>query len=268
MLESIINLSLARRGLVIVLVALVAGLGVWNFNRLPIDAVPDITNVQVSVNTPAPGYTPLEVEQRISFPLETAMSGMPGLDHTRSVSRYGLSQVTAVFAEGTDIYFARQQVSERLTAARGDLPAGLEPALGPIATGLGEIFMFTVDAEPGAVNADGSPITPTDLRTVHDWIIRPQLLRVPGVVEVNPIGGFKKEILVAPEPAKLLSFGLDSGDLFDALQGAETVLGRPVKPFLMTRTEWRRKRAEADSFAARVAGQPKLLVLGSEDDLA
>lgn len=218
MLESIINLSLARRGLVIVLVALLAGLGVWNFNRLPIDAVPDITNVQVSVNTPAPGYTPLETEQRISFPLETAMSGMPGLDHTRSVSRYGLSQVTAVFEEGTDIYFARQQVSERLTAARGDLPAGLEPAMGPIATGLGEIFMFTVDAEPGAVNADGSPVTPTDLRTVHDWIIRPQLLRVPGVVEVNPIGGFKKEILVAPEPAKLLSFGLDSGDLFDALQ--------------------------------------------------
>ena len=218
MLESIINLALARRGLVIVLVLLLMGLGVWNFNRLPIDAVPDITNVQVSVNTPAPGYTPLEVEQRISFPLETAMSGMPGLDHTRSVSRYGLSQVTAVFEEGTDIYFARQQVSERLTAARGELPSGLDPALGPIATGLGEIFMFTVDAEPGAVNADGSPVTPTDLRTVHDWIIRPQLMRVPGVVEVNPIGGFKKEILVAPEPAKLLSFGLDSGDLFDALQ--------------------------------------------------
>ncbi|MDO8273482.1 MAG: CusA/CzcA family heavy metal efflux RND transporter [Gammaproteobacteria bacterium] len=218
MLESIINLALARRGLVIVLVLLLMGLGVWNFNRLPIDAVPDITNVQVSVNTPAPGYTPLEAEQRISFPLETAMSGMPGLDHTRSVSRYGLSQVTAVFEEGTDIYFARQQVSERLTAARGDLPTGLDPALGPIATGLGEIFMFTVDAEPGAVNADGSPVTPTDLRTVHDWIIRPQLLRVPGVVEVNPIGGFKKEILVAPEPARLLSFGLDSGDLFDALQ--------------------------------------------------
>ncbi|MDO9319593.1 MAG: CusA/CzcA family heavy metal efflux RND transporter [Gammaproteobacteria bacterium] len=218
MLESIINLALARRGLVIVLVLLLMGLGVWNFNRLPIDAVPDITNVQVSVNTPAPGYTPLEAEQRISFPLETAMSGMPGLDHTRSVSRYGLSQVTAVFEEGTDIYFARQQVSERLTAARGDLPTGLDPALGPIATGLGEIFMFTVDAEPGAVNADGSPVTPTDLRTVHDWIIRPQLLRVPGVVEVNPIGGFKQEILVAPEPARLLSFGLDSGDLFDALQ--------------------------------------------------
>ncbi|MDP2142482.1 MAG: CusA/CzcA family heavy metal efflux RND transporter [Gammaproteobacteria bacterium] len=218
MLESIINFSLARRGLVVVLVLLLMGLGVWNFNRLPIDAVPDITNVQVAVNTPAPGYTPLETEQRISFLLETAMSGMPSLSYTRSVSRYGLSQVTAVFEEGTDIYFARQQVSERITAVRGDLPQGIEPTLGPIATGLGEIFMFTVDAESGAVNADGSPVTPTDLRSVHDWIIRPQLLRVPGVVEVNPIGGFKKEILVAPDMEKLLSFNLDIGDIFDALQ--------------------------------------------------
>jgi len=218
MLESIINFSLARRRLVVVLVWLMMGLGVWNFNRLPIDAVPDITNVQVTVNTPAPGFTPLEAEQRISFPLETAMSGMPGLAYTRSVSRYGLSQVTVVFEEGTDIYFARQQVSERMTAARGDLPPGIEPSLGPIATGLGEIFMFTVNAEPGAVNADGSPVTQTDLRSVHDWIIRPQLLRVPGVVEVNPIGGFKKEILVAPDIEKLLAYSLDSGDVFQALQ--------------------------------------------------
>jgi len=218
MLESIIHFSLARRGLVIVLVLLLMGLGIFNFNRLPIDAVPDITNLQVAVNTPAPGYTPLETEQRISFPLETAMSGMPGLSYTRSVSRYGLSQVTAVFEEGTDIYFARQQVSERINAARGDLPVSLEPVLGPIASGLGEIFMFTVDAEPGALNSDGTPVTPTDLRTVHDWIIRPQLLRVPGVVEVNPIGGFKKEILVAPDPTKLLSHGLDSHDVFQAIQ--------------------------------------------------
>ena len=218
MLESIINFSLARRGLVIVFVLLLMGLGVFNFNRLPIDAVPDITNVQVAVNTQAPGYTPLETEQRITFPLETAMSGMPGLSYTRSVSRYGLSQVTAVFEEGTDIYFARQQVSERLTAVRGDLPAALEPTLGPIASGLGEIFMFTVDSEPGTINSDGTPVTPTDLRTVHDWIIRPQLLRVPGVVEVNPIGGFKKEILVAPAPEKLLTYGLDSTDVFRAIE--------------------------------------------------
>ncbi len=218
MLAAIINFSLARRGLVIVLVGLLMGLGVWNFNRLPIDAVPDITNVQVVVNTAAPGYTPLEVEQRVSFPLETAMTGMPNLSYTRSLSRYGLSQVTVVFEEGTDIYFARQQVSERLVSVRGSLPAALEPGLGPIASGLGEIFMFTVDAEPGATNADGSPITETDLRSVHDWIIRPQLLRVPGVVEINPIGGFKKEILVAPSPEKLLSVGLDSAAVFRALQ--------------------------------------------------
>ena len=218
MLESIVNFSLARRGLILVLTMMLVGLGIWNFNRLPIDAVPDITNVQVAVNTAAPGYTPLEVEQRITFALENAMSGMPGLSYTRSVSRYGLSQVTAVFEDGTDIYFARQQVSERISAARSDLPEGLEPEMGPIATGLGEIFMFTVDAEPGATNADGTPITPTDLRSVHDWIIRPQLLRVPGVVEVNPIGGFRKEILVAPEPAKLLAYGVSSAELFDALQ--------------------------------------------------
>ncbi len=218
MLESIIHFSLARRGLVLVLTMMLIGMGIWNFNRLPIDAVPDITNVQVAVNTPAPGYTPLEVEQRITFALENAMSGMPDLSYTRSVSRYGLSQVTAVFEDGTDIYFARQQVSERISAARSDLPEGLEPEMGPIATGLGEIFMFTVDAEPGATNADGTPVTPTDLRSVHDWIIRPQLLRVPGVVEVNPIGGFRKEILVAPDPAKLLAYGVSSADLFDALQ--------------------------------------------------
>ncbi|MGB5472502.1 MAG: CusA/CzcA family heavy metal efflux RND transporter [Gammaproteobacteria bacterium] len=218
MLEYIINYSLRRRGLVLALTLVLAGLGVWNFTQLPIDAVPDITNIQVTVNTAAPGYTPLEVEQRVSFPVETAMAGMPQLAYTRSISRYGLSQVTIIFEEGTDIYFARQQVGERLNAAKGNLPASLEPTLGPIATGLGEIFMFTVDAEPGALNPDGSPVTPTDLRSVHDWIIRPQLLRVPGVVEVNPIGGFKKEILVAPEPAKLLAFGLTYTDVLNALQ--------------------------------------------------
>ncbi|MGB5540764.1 MAG: CusA/CzcA family heavy metal efflux RND transporter [Gammaproteobacteria bacterium] len=218
MLEYIINYSLRRRGLVLALTLVLAGLGVWNFTQLPIDAVPDITNIQVTVNTAAPGYTPLEVEQRVSFPVETAMAGMPQLAYTRSISRYGLSQVTIIFEEGTDIYFARQQVGERLNAAKGNLPASLEPTLGPIATGLGEIFMFTVDAEPGALNPDGNPVTPTDLRSVHDWIIRPQLLRVPGVVEINPIGGFKKEILVAPEPAKLLAFGLTYTDVLNALQ--------------------------------------------------
>lgn len=218
MLDYLIRLSLARRGLVLFLVLLLCGLGLWNFTRLPIDAVPDITNVQVVVNTAAPGYTPLEVEQRVTFPLENAMAGIPRLSYTRSLSRYGLSQITVVFAAGTDIYFARQQVAERMNAAASVLPASLQPTLGPIATGLGEIFMFTVDAEPGAVNADGTPVTPTELRSVHDWIIRPQLLRVPGVAEVNPIGGFKKEILVAPEPAKLLAYGLTYADIVTALE--------------------------------------------------
>ena len=218
MLQKIIKLSLERRGLVFAFVLILVGLGMWNFTRLPIDAVPDITNVQVVVNTHSPGYTPLEVEQRVTFPLENAMAGLPRLENTRSLSRYGLSQITIVFEEGTDIYFARQQVAERVNAAKSDLPTGLTPNLGPIATGLGEIFMFTVDAEPGATNEDGSRVTPTDLRTAHDWIIRPQLLRVPGVVEINPIGGFKKEILVAPDPVKLLAYGLGYEDVVNALE--------------------------------------------------
>jgi cobalt-zinc-cadmium resistance protein CzcA len=218
MLDYILTFSLTRRGIVLAGVVVLIGLGLWNFTRLPIDAVPDITNVQVQVNTAAPGYTPLEVEQRVSFPLENAMSGIPKLSYTRSVSRYGLSQITVVFEDGTDIYFARQLVGERLNAARSNLPNNVEPALGPIATGLGEIFMFTVDAEPGALNPDGSEITPMDLRSVHDWIIRPQLLRVPGVVEVNPIGGFKKEILIAPDPASLLAYGLTYRDVLHAVE--------------------------------------------------
>ncbi len=218
MLEFILKVAIARRGVVLALVGLVAALGVWNFQRLTIDALPDITNVQVVINTPAPGYTPLEVEQRVTFPLENAMAGLPRLEYTRSLSRYGLSQITVVFEDGTDVYFARQQVNERLGAARAALPASLEPTLGPIATGLGEIFMFTVDAEPGAMNADGTPVTPTDLRTVHDWIIRPQLLRVPGVVEVNPIGGFKRQIVVAVDPDRLLTFGVTHTDVIEALE--------------------------------------------------
>ncbi len=217
MLDLILKLSVNRRGVVCFIVLLLAGFGVWNFTRLPIDAVPDITNVQVVINVPAPGYTPLEVEQRVTFYLENAMAGMPRLVSTRSFSRYGLAQITLVFEEKTDIYFARQQVSERLAAVRSSLPSGIEPQLGPIATGLGEVFMFTIDAEPGATHPDGSPITPMDLRTVHDWIVKPQLLRVPGVVEVNPIGGFKRQIQVAPDPARLLAAGLTFDDLATAI---------------------------------------------------
>ncbi|MGC1497851.1 MAG: CusA/CzcA family heavy metal efflux RND transporter [Sulfitobacter sp.] len=218
MLNFLIRFSIQQRALVLIAVLLIGGLGVWNFTRLPIDAVPDITNVQVMINTEAPGYTPLEVEQRVTFPIETAMAGLPNLTYTRSVSRYGLSQVTVIFSDNTDIYFARQLVNERLASARSNLPANLEPEMGPIATGLGEIFMFTVDAEPGAQHPDGREITPTDLRTVHDWIIRPQLLRVPGVVEVNPIGGFKREVLIGIDPERMLAFDVTHEDVLKAIQ--------------------------------------------------
>ena len=146
MLDTIIRSSIQRRFLVLAVIAMLCALGLWNFTKLPIDAVPDITNTQVVINTEAAGYTPLEVEQRVSYPVENAMAGLPNLQHTRSVSRYGLSQVTVVFEDGTDIYFARQLVIERLSGAMSNLPARLTPELGPSATGLGEIFMFTVDA--------------------------------------------------------------------------------------------------------------------------
>jgi cobalt-zinc-cadmium resistance protein CzcA len=218
MLEYLLRFSIRRNSIIMLAVFALAGLGIWNFTKLPIDAVPDITNVQVMINTEASGYTPLEVEQRVTYPLETALAGIPNLVSTRSVSRYGLSQVTAIFSDETDIYFARQLVNERLLSTKSDLPLSLEPKLGPIATGLGEIFMFTVDAEPGALDDKGELITATDLRTVHDWIIRPQLMQVQGVVEVNPIGGFKREILVAFSPEKLLAFGVNQQDVIQAIE--------------------------------------------------
>tara|TARA_R110001592_G_scaffold165798_1_gene400310 strand:+ start:6054 stop:9191 length:3138 start_codon:yes stop_codon:yes gene_type:complete len=225
MLDFILRFAIKRNILVMVLVLGVSALGLWNFTKLPIDAVPDITNVQVMINTDAPGYTPLEVEQRISYPLETALAGLPNLEGTRSVSRYGLSQVVAVFSDNTDVYFARQLVNERLSAAKSELPLGLEPQLGPIATGLGEIFMFTVDAEPGATDKEGNLITPMELRSVHDWVIRPQLMRVPGVVEVNPIGGFERELVVAFDPEKLLTYGVTQADLVNAIENNNTNQG-------------------------------------------
>lgn len=218
MLETILRFSIKRKLLVMWLVLALAALGLWNFTKLPIDAVPDITNVQVMINTEAPGFTPLEVEQRVTYPLETALAGIPNLTATRSLSRYGLSQVIAIFSDDTDIYFARQLVNERLSAAKSALPQGLEPQLGPIATGLGEIFMFTVEAAPDAVDETGKTITPMDLRTVHDWIIRPQLMRVPGVVEVNPIGGYEREIVIAFAPDKLLAYGLTQADVVQAIE--------------------------------------------------
>ncbi len=195
----------------------------WNthymqYQRLPIDAVPDITNVQVQINTQAPGYSPLETEQRVTFLVETAMSGLPKLESTRSISAYGLSQVTVVFQDGTDIYFARQLVNERLQDVKGQLPTGVTPEMGPVSTGLGEIYLYSVVAELGARKSDGTSYTPTDLRSIQDWIIRPQLRQVPGVSEVNSIGGNAKQYQVAPDPARLLAYGITLGDLVKALE--------------------------------------------------
>jgi cobalt-zinc-cadmium resistance protein CzcA len=218
MLDAIIRFSLKQRWFIMFVVVLLVGFGIFNYQRLPIDAVPDISNVQVQINTEASGFSPLESEQRVSFPIETAMAGLPNLDYTRSLSRYGLSQVTVVFEDGTDIYFARQLVSERLQIVNSSLPAGLMPAMGPIATGLGEIFMYTVSAESDARKEDGTPYSPTDLRTIQDWIIKPQLVLTKGVTEVNSIGGYKKEYHVTPYPEKLIAYSLTLEDVVDALE--------------------------------------------------
>ncbi len=218
MFERIIRFAIEQRWLVMLAVLGMVGLGVYNFQRLSIDAVPDITNVQVQINTAAPGYSPLETEQRVTFPIETVMAGLPGLQQTRSLSRYGLSQVTVIFKDGTDIYFARQLVNERLQGAVGALPDGIRPNVGPISTGLGEIFLWTVEAEDGAKKPDGTPYTATDLRVIQDWIIKPQLRNVPGVTEINSIGGHERQFQVAPLPERLLAYGLTLNDVVQALE--------------------------------------------------
>ncbi|MBS0484337.1 MAG: efflux RND transporter permease subunit, partial [Proteobacteria bacterium] len=218
MFERILKTSIYQHGLVLLAVLAMAAFGMYNYMKLPIDAVPDITNVQVQINTTAPGYSPLEAEQRITFPIEMAMSGLPGLEYTRSLSRYGLSQVTVIFKDGTDIYLVRQLVSQRIQEVRSRLPAGIVPAMGPISTGLGEIFMWTIDADPAARKADGTPYTSMDLRELQDWIIKPRMRMVKGVTEVNSVGGYVKQFHVAPYPEKLLSFGLTLQDLVVALE--------------------------------------------------
>jgi len=191
--------------------------GYWSYQKLPIDAVPDITNVQVQINTKADGYSPLETEQRITYPVETALTGLPNLSYTRSLSRYGLSQVTVIFEEGTDLYFARSLINERLNAIKGKLPAGLSPEMGPISTGLGEIFMYTVDADFDAKQKNGSPYDATALREIQDWIIKPQLALVKGVTEINTIGGFDKQYHITPSPRKMLELGISFTDIKTAL---------------------------------------------------
>ncbi|GAA0513750.1 CusA/CzcA family heavy metal efflux RND transporter [Pigmentiphaga daeguensis] len=217
MFERIIRFAIEQRWLVMLAVFGMAALGLYNFTRLSIDAVPDITNVQVQVNTSAPGYSPLETEQRITYPVETTMAGLPGLAQTRSLSRYGLSQVTVIFRDGTDIHFARQLVNQRIQEAREALPAGVTPTLGPISTGLGEIYMWTVEAAPDARKPDGSPYTLADLREIQDWVVRPQLRTVPGVTDINTIGGYAKEYLVAPNLERMAAHGLTLADVVTAL---------------------------------------------------
>ena len=218
MFERIIRFCIEQRWLVMLVVAGMAALGVHSYTKLPIDAVVDISNVQVVVNTQAAGYSPLETEQRVTYPIETVMAGLPGLEETRSLSRYGLSQVTVIFKDGTDIYFARQLVNQRVQEARDRLPPGVAPSMGPISTGLGEIFLWTVEADKGAKKADGSAYTPTDLREIQDWVIKPQLRNVAGVTEINSIGGFERQYVVAPSLERLGAYGLSLADIVNALE--------------------------------------------------
>ena len=225
MLEKVLQFSIRHRWFILMASLAVALLGAYNYKNLPIDAVPDITNVQVMINTEAPGYSPLETEQRITYLVETALGGLPAMDYTRSVSRYGLSQVTVVFKDGTDKFFARQLVAERLQEVKGKLPPEISPSMGPIATGLGEIFMFTVKPKPGAKNPDGSPVTPMDLRTIQDWVIKPQLRNVPGVVEVNSIGGYQKEFHVTPDPKLMRTYDIGLEEIIEAMENNNSNVG-------------------------------------------
>lgn len=218
MIESILRLSIARRWLMLSMALVIIVIGMWSYQKLPIDAVPDITNVQVQINTKAAGYSPLETEQRITFPVETALAGIPNLASTRSISRYGLSQVTVIFEEGTDLYFARNLINERLSVIKSKLPSGLEPVMGPISTGLGEIFMYTIEALPGATQADGSVYDATALREIQDWIIKPQLALVSGVTEINTIGGYDKQYHVTPKPQQMLRFEITFNAISIALK--------------------------------------------------
>jgi heavy metal efflux system protein len=225
MIGKILKFSIDQRWTMLALTLIMAGLGAYNVTRLNIDAVPDITNVQVQISAQAPGLAALEMEQRITFPLETGMAGLPRLVRTRSLSQYGIALITVIFEDGTDIYFARRLVSERIQEIKGKLPPGIEPAMGPISTGLGEIFMWTVDAMPGAKKPDGTPYTLTDLRTIQEWIIRPQLRNTPGVTEINTIGGYDKQFHVTPDPYKLISHGLTFADVISALSANNANVG-------------------------------------------
>lgn len=208
-MKNVIGFVLKQRLLMLALTVLLIGWGVWSALRLPIDAVPDVTNVQVQINTNAPALSPLEAERQITLPIELAMSGLPDVEEVRSLSKFGLSQVTIVFEEGTDIYFARQLVQERLQQAREEIPEGFgNPEMGPISSGLGEIYQYTIEAE----NVDA-----TELRTLQDWVVAPQLRSVAGVAEVNSFGGYEKQYQVLVRPEALVQFNLTLQQVLDAV---------------------------------------------------
>ena len=249
MIQSILNFSVTNRYLVVVLTLAAAAFGAYSLTQLPIDAVPDITNNQVQINTESAALGPEQIEKQVTFPVETALAGIEGLDYTRSISRNGFSQVTAVFEDGVDIYFARSQVLERLTALAGELPGGAEPMMGPISTGLGEVFMYVVEFEhPGGEGAtptpgepgwqgDGTYLAPDGqvlgnrleqvayLRTLQDYTIAPQLRQVDAVAGVDTIGGYAKQFHVQPDPMKLVSYGLTFGAVVDALEANNAAVG-------------------------------------------
>ena len=226
MIEKILQFSLAHRLLVVMITAVLAAYGLYSLSKLPIDAVPDITNNQVQINIEVPSLSPFEVEKQVTYPIETAMAGIPGLVYTRSISRNGFAQVTVIFEDDVDLYFARSQVNERLAGAKESLPESAEPSMGAISTGLGEIYMWTVEYE----NPESTYTTPEGrklesafekamyLRTVQDWIIRPQLKTVRGVAEVDAIGGYAQQYHVQPEPQKLAAMGLSFSDVVEALE--------------------------------------------------
>lgn len=239
MIARLLAFAVHQRWLVVLLTFAAAAYGIYSLNKLPIDAVPDITNNQVQINTLAPSLSPVDIEKQVTFPIETALAGISGLEYTRSLSRNGFSQITAVFSETTDIYFARQQVGERLRDAEKSLPEDVKPKLGPISTGLGEIYMWTVhftdegsiEVEDGKAGpqSDGSYLTPEGqrlvteverasyLRTVQDWILRPQMITVPGVAGIDVIGGYEKQYLVQPDPAKMTALNISFADIAQAL---------------------------------------------------
>ncbi len=249
MIEKLLDASIRFRWGVVIVTLIISAYGVFQLMKLPIDAVPDITNKQVQINTVAPNLGPLDMERLVTFPVETAMSGIPGLESSRSISRNGFSQVTVVFEDHTDLYFARQQVAERLNQAKGSLPAGVEPSMGPVSTGLGEVLMYVVDFAPAGTSAnprvagrpgfqpDGSYLTPagerlTDdvakqgyLRSVQDWVIRPQLRSVTGVAGIDSIGGYEKQFVVQPDAAKMATYGISFSELADALERANISVG-------------------------------------------